>query len=464
MDLRPEELVGGHTQREHVEGAISVDATCFRGLVSRGSDNRVHPTDAPVESRSEYGTGREVEQHDTGLPDQDVCGLDVAMHDPGPMQRHERPCERREHQESLDPVATGASQASQRNRRLVLQRNPGVCWHIAEVDDSRDPPRQLGVTGDVVGRLHRQAIERCDLTGQPKRGSRIAKMTEPFDRDRSERTVGKPHLGVVAASQRTHEAMRANARADSAPPWCVTSDHARMIAPLARTRRHRGWYGRDVDRPGDSSSTQDETATEPSVVNVARAWLEGLGEAAGEVIELDGDRVRLGRSAENEIVVDLTEVSRTHARLEREAGIWLLIDLDSTNGTHVDVVELKAWQPQPLRNGDVINLGGTRYYRFREERLDAPEPTVRRGVSKVVQLTKTEAEVLELLFLHYDRGRSAPRLASVKEIAAERYTSLGAAKSALSILYDKFELDPADRNKEALALRAQEWGATKRRA
>ena len=213
-----------------------------------------------------------------------------------------------------------------------------------------------------------------------------------------------------------------------------------------------------MDRPSAPSDYAPATSDRP------RAWLEGLGDAAGELIELETDRVRLGRSPENEVVIDLTEISRTHARLEREAGFWHVVDLGSTNGTLVDVTELTAWRPRPLHHGEVINLGDKRHYRFMEQRPDGPVPTVRRGVTKEVRLTKTEAEVLELLFIHYDRGRAAPRLASVKEIADERFVSLGAAKSILSLLYDKFELDGDERNKESLAIRAQEWGATKRRS
>ena len=44
-----------------------------------------------------------------------------------------------------------------------------------------------------------------------------------------------------------------------------------------------------------------------------------------------------GRAGDNDVVIDLTEVSRAHARLEREAGTWRLVDLGSTNGTAIDI-------------------------------------------------------------------------------------------------------------------------------
>lgn len=191
--------------------------------------------------------------------------------------------------------------------------------------------------------------------------------------------------------------------------------------------------------------------------------LVGMGAEAGRVIRLDAERVRLGRSVDNEIVIDLTQVSRTHARFEREANVLRVVDLDSTNGTKVDVVELRPFLPHTLRDGEVIDFGGAAQFQYVAGTHDPHPPTVRREVPKSVKLTPTQREVLELLFLHYDRGRPTPRLAAIHEIAKERFTSDGAVKTVLSQLYDRFDLVDPNRNKEALAMRAQEWDATRRR-
>ena len=196
------------------------------------------------------------------------------------------------------------------------------------------------------------------------------------------------------------------------------------------------------------------------------ARLKRLGSKTTADVPLTSDRVRLGRDSDNDIVIDLTEISRAHVRIERDAGLWRIVDLDSTNGTVVDLTALRAWQPSPLNDRDVIDLGGAVQFRFELDDTDrGPEPTIRRAISKTVRLTRTEAEVLELLLLHYDRGRSAPRLATVREIADERSTSTSAVKLVLAQLYNKFELfESAERNKESLAIRAQEWQATRRRS
>jgi pSer/pThr/pTyr-binding forkhead associated (FHA) protein len=181
-----------------------------------------------------------------------------------------------------------------------------------------------------------------------------------------------------------------------------------------------------------------------------------------------GDAVcRIGRGAENDVVIDDTAVSRLHARVEREAGVYRVVDLGSTNGTAVDGTELRPWQPQVLTHGSTIDLAGAAQLRFllsEAERAGGEAATTRRVAERAVRLTNAEQEVLELLFLHYDEGRPAPRIATLKEVAERRYTSTAAVKMALQGLYDKFELDgPTERNKEMLALRAQQWKVTRTR-
>jgi hypothetical protein len=74
--------------------------------------------------------------------------------------------------------------------------------------------------------------------------------------------------------------------------------------------------------------------------------------------ELDSTAVTLGRSAENDLVLDSDEfASVQHARIQpRRDGVWVE-DLDSTNGTFVNGVKLT--RPRKLASGDVIRVGET---------------------------------------------------------------------------------------------------------
>jgi pSer/pThr/pTyr-binding forkhead associated (FHA) protein len=184
-------------------------------------------------------------------------------------------------------------------------------------------------------------------------------------------------------------------------------------------------------------------------------------------IALDDAVCRIGRGGDNDVVIDDPAISRAHIRVEREAGVYRIVDVGSTNGTMLDGVELRPWQPMVLTHGSTVDLGGAVELRFllsEQERSGGDAATTRRIAERAVRLTGAEQEVLDLLFVHYDEGRPAPRLATLKEIAERRYTSTAAVKMVLQGLYDKFDLDgPAERNKEALALRAQQWKVTRTR-
>jgi pSer/pThr/pTyr-binding forkhead associated (FHA) protein len=80
--------------------------------------------------------------------------------------------------------------------------------------------------------------------------------------------------------------------------------------------------------------------------------------AAGTERELDSSPVTLGRSSENDLVLDEDDfASVKHARIEpRRDGVWVE-DLDSTNGTFVNGIKLT--RPQKLTPGDVIRVGET---------------------------------------------------------------------------------------------------------
>jgi pSer/pThr/pTyr-binding forkhead associated (FHA) protein len=196
------------------------------------------------------------------------------------------------------------------------------------------------------------------------------------------------------------------------------------------------------------------------------ARLRRRGAADDAERELDAPVIRIGRGNENELVVDESAVSRVHARIEGEAGVWRIVDLGSTNGTSVDRVELRPWQPHPLTHGAVIDLAGALELTFllsEDERTGGEAATTRRVAERAVRLTPAETEVLELLFQHYDSNRLAPRVASIREVAEARFTSTAAVKMALQSLYDKFDLVGDERNKEALARRAQQWKVTRTR-
>jgi hypothetical protein len=65
----------------------------------------------------------------------------------------------------------------------------------------------------------------------------------------------------------------------------------------------------------------------------------------------------LGRSSSNDIVIDIPEVSRRHARIQFEEGRFQIFDLNSTNGTKVNGRRVGS---AIISDKDVITLGTAR--------------------------------------------------------------------------------------------------------
>ncbi len=71
---------------------------------------------------------------------------------------------------------------------------------------------------------------------------------------------------------------------------------------------------------------------------------------------LDGEVIRIGRAAQNDVIIDRRSVSRFHCQLTRQGDQLVLEDLSSTNGTYVNDVRLQG-QSHPLSVGDVVRVG-----------------------------------------------------------------------------------------------------------
>ena len=111
---------------------------------------------------------------------------------------------------------------------------------------------------------------------------------------------------------------------------------------------------------------------------VASAQSSSLAAAAATFLLAYGGRrmlvseavVTIGRSLDNDIVIEEASVSRRHAQLRRRYGQYVIYDLGSSGGT---LVNGHAVREAALDDGDVVSLGGVE---LRFERLtDSPLPT-----------------------------------------------------------------------------------------
>ena len=73
-----------------------------------------------------------------------------------------------------------------------------------------------------------------------------------------------------------------------------------------------------------------------------------------------GSSIKVGRAADNQLVVSDPLVSRLHARLDFMGGSWSLVPLSETKKTTVQGNEVARGTPVQLQSGHVVELGGVK--------------------------------------------------------------------------------------------------------
>lgn len=71
---------------------------------------------------------------------------------------------------------------------------------------------------------------------------------------------------------------------------------------------------------------------------------------------LETAMITIGRGLNNDLIVEDPRVSRQHAQLRLKSRRYFIGDTGSTNGTFVNGTAVAA--EQPLRDGDIVSLGG----------------------------------------------------------------------------------------------------------
>ena len=77
----------------------------------------------------------------------------------------------------------------------------------------------------------------------------------------------------------------------------------------------------------------------------------------GKRFVLEHNPTRVGRGADNHIVLDGDSVSRRHAHFEQRAAAWLVVDLGSFNGTYCNDEQIS--REVALKSGDRVKIGPT---------------------------------------------------------------------------------------------------------
>lgn len=79
-----------------------------------------------------------------------------------------------------------------------------------------------------------------------------------------------------------------------------------------------------------------------------------IGDQVLQSHSFDGDLLRIGRSRENDLVLDNLSVSRHHLQIRSHQGRYVLFDMNSSNGTYLNGARVTR---KELLDGDQITVG-----------------------------------------------------------------------------------------------------------
>ncbi|CAA9545790.1 MAG: Adenylate cyclase [uncultured Thermomicrobiales bacterium] len=229
------------------------------------------------------------------------------------------------------------------------------------------------VSPDGVGRLDCHGGQLIDASTGDLRGEEAAYRILGWRASRiairsMDGPIGEPTIRVALAHLLIEAVRQEDERGRAAPPRQAASMSTRP------TVSHHGQSHPDQAEkttesiPGHSRSVRPaqaeaERTEEPrpirEIIDVtpAHRLVFSSGPRRGETFALTKAVTSVGRSPDNDIVVDSAEVSRHHARLEYTHQGLTVIDVGSTNGTWVKGESVRS---NHVRVGDEIVFGTTK--------------------------------------------------------------------------------------------------------
>lgn len=92
-------------------------------------------------------------------------------------------------------------------------------------------------------------------------------------------------------------------------------------------------------------------------LNTSTLRLERLSGPPVDPIEIGEDKVTYaGRGAECDVRLEHEYVSRRHFSITHRGGVWFIADEGSRHGTYVDEIRLRAHEPMPLAEGQIVRV------------------------------------------------------------------------------------------------------------
>jgi hypothetical protein len=154
-----------------------------------------------------------------------------------------------------------------------------------------------------------------------------------------------PELTQSLGNHMVELASRSGYRLNGSPTINLLADGALDVAALTVTAAHS-------ERQASSTAAMQRVELPPVQKPLNPQFI--INDM--QVVPLEDDVINIGRSPENQIVLDDPYVSRRHIQLRLRYGMYVLFDVRSQGGTFVNGVQVKEHN---LRSGDVIRIGSS---------------------------------------------------------------------------------------------------------
>jgi len=100
----------------------------------------------------------------------------------------------------------------------------------------------------------------------------------------------------------------------------------------------------------------EDSAEDSAVLRIPACIVQIYGDEIGKRVAFGDTEITIGRDDDNTVTVDLSTVSRHHARLVQMATTCHVEDLGSTNGSFINGDRVTT--VRELRSGDLLKVGG----------------------------------------------------------------------------------------------------------
>lgn len=241
---------------------------------------------------------------------------------------------------------------------ITIGRQEGNTIRLTERNVSRRHARLMRQNGHVVvedlGSSNGTRINGERISGQStvKDGDLIqigdydlALQSDVAAAARPQRTV----TAELAPEEMESSAAEAETEAESPIAEREEGDEEESPAPAAERRHSTAIIKMDQVEGNRTRKVQDLDAEDaPRLVVLS-------SEFKGQEYSCIRTEMKIGRTEDNDIVIDHRSLSRTHAKLVREDnGEWRILDMQSANGMTVNG---EPYAQSSLNNGDTIELG-----------------------------------------------------------------------------------------------------------